>query len=93
MTDRLITIRTFTYPSEALPLMSRLEDENIYCFLDCENTVTVNPFLSNAIGGVQLKVARVDAQIALKIITEFLENNKDYSEKYILVDSKKYDRL
>lgn len=92
MTATLITIWTFTYPSEALPLMSRLENENIQCFLDGENTVTVNPFLSNAIGGVQLKVAQADAQIALKIIHEVLESKKDDPEEFILLDGKKYER-
>ncbi len=94
MTDRLITIRTFMYPSEAFPFVSRLENENIQCLLDGENTVAVNPFLSNAIGGVKLQVAQDDAEKALKIVNDVMDNNnKNVVEDTIIVNGKKYERI
>ena len=77
MEDTLVTLKTFTYPSEAYPLMERLESEGIECFLDGENTVSVHPFLSNAIGGVKLKIKKSDSEKALEII----KLNKQVFEK------------
>jgi len=70
MEEQLIVLKTYMYPSEAYPLMSKLESEGINCFLDGENTITVHPFLSNAIGGVKLKIRESDRDKALKIIKE-----------------------
>lgn len=77
MTDKLVTLATFMYPTEAYPLMSKLESEGIECFLDGENTVTVMPFFSNAIGGVKLNIKNSDAEKALQI----LKQNKQYFEE------------
>lgn len=62
-------IATFTYPHEALIAVSLLEGEGIYCFLQDKETIYANPFYSNAIGGVKLKVARKDAERAKEILT------------------------
>lgn len=70
MDEKLVILKTFMYPSEAYPLMSKLENEGIMCFLDGENTITVHPFLSNAIGGVKLKIRESDLKAALQIIDE-----------------------
>jgi Putative prokaryotic signal transducing protein len=47
-----------------------LEENNIECWLMDENTVTINPFLSNAIGGIKLMVAKVQAERAMQILNE-----------------------
>jgi hypothetical protein len=47
----------------------RLEEELINCYLQDENSVTINPFLSNAIGGIKLMVAEVQAERAREILT------------------------
>jgi hypothetical protein len=70
MEEQLVILKTYMYPAEAYPLMSKLESEEIMCFLDGENTISVHPFLSNAIGGVKLKIRKSDADRALKIIKE-----------------------
>ena len=70
MEEQLVILRTFMYPTEAYPLISKLESEGIMCFLDGENTITVHPFLSNAIGGAKLKIKESDVQRALKIIKD-----------------------
>lgn len=40
----------------------QLEDEGIECWLKDENMVTINPFLTNAVGGIKLMVAEQDLE-------------------------------
>jgi hypothetical protein len=68
--DSYITILTFTYPYEFAIVRGRLESEGIECFVKDELTVQVNPFYSNAIGGIKLQVRKRDWEQALKILTE-----------------------
>ena len=35
-----------------------LEEEGIVCWLKDENTVTIDPILTNAVGGIKLMVAK-----------------------------------
>ena len=60
---------------EAHLMLGRLSDEFINCHLLNENSVTIDPFLSNAIGGIKIMVAESQAERALEIIKE-IENNK-----------------
>ncbi|HRG93874.1 MAG TPA: DUF2007 domain-containing protein, partial [Chitinophagaceae bacterium] len=46
-----------------------LEEEGIVCWLKDENTVTIDPILTNAVGGIKLMVARPDAQRAWELLT------------------------
>lgn len=48
--------------------LGRLKDEFINCYLQDEYTVTIDPLLSNAIGGIKLMVAESQAERALKIL-------------------------
>lgn len=70
MSENIVTIKTFMFPTEAYPIISKLESEGIQCFLDGEHTVTAHPFLSQAIGGVKLNIMEKDADLALKILAE-----------------------
>ena len=70
MSNKIITLKTFTHPTEAYPMMSKLEDEGIKCFLDGENTVSANPLLSNAVGGIKLKISETDIKKAMEIFNE-----------------------
>ena len=45
-------------------LLSRLKEEGFDCHLKDENTVTVDPLLSNAIGGIKLMVREEDVDRA-----------------------------
>ena len=76
MEDDAITLATFMFPTEAYGLMARLKAEGIECFLFDENIVYVNPFLSNAVGGVKVKVRESDVQKALLILKQIDEENK-----------------
>ncbi len=48
--------------------MGRLKEEYINCHLLDEYMVTIDPFLSNAIGGIKLMVAETQAERALEIL-------------------------
>lgn len=45
-----------------------LEEENINCWLKDENTVTIDPILTNAVGGIKLMVARSQAVRAKELL-------------------------
>jgi hypothetical protein len=65
-----ITIKTFTYPTEVAVLRSRLESEGIECFVQDELITQINPFYSNAVGGVKLQVRKEDVERAMEILKE-----------------------
>lgn len=48
--------------------MGRLQAENINCYLQDEYSVTIDPFLSNAIGGIKLMVAEAQTERAISIL-------------------------
>lgn len=98
MSSHLVTIATFMYPTEAYSLMSLLESEGIKCFLDDQYTVAVNPFLSNAIGGIKLNIMSSDVEKAMEIIKavnadhekqrqEQISKNERFSEGFVQVDT------
>jgi DNA-directed RNA polymerase subunit RPC12/RpoP len=70
MEDQLVTVVSFFYPNEAGVPRSLLESEGIECFIFDENTISVHPFYSNAIGGIRLQVRESDAQRAAEILKE-----------------------
>jgi hypothetical protein len=45
-----------------------LEEEGINCWLKDENTLTIDPILTNAIGGIKLMVVRSQAERAADIL-------------------------
>lgn len=50
--------------------MGRLEEDGINCWLKDENTVTIDPILSNAIGGIKLMVEETQAERAATILKD-----------------------
>lgn len=48
--------------------LSRLKEEFINCYLQDEYSVTIDPFLSNAIGGIKLMVAETQLERAREIL-------------------------
>ena len=63
-----ILIRSFDNYIPAHIAMGRLKEEYINCYLQDEYSVTIDPFLSNAIGGIKLMVAETQAERALEIL-------------------------
>ena len=53
--------------------LGRLKEEYINCYLQDEYSVTIDPFLSNAIGGIKLMVAQTQAERALEILNTVQE--------------------
>jgi Putative prokaryotic signal transducing protein len=53
--------------------LGRLKEEYINCYLQDEYSVTIDPFLSNAIGGIKLMVAETQAERALEILNSLQE--------------------
>lgn len=76
---KLITIKTFDNPIDAHILKNRLEADEIECFLQDENTVAIDPLLSNAVGGIKLQTKEENAQKALSIIQEL--ESKPFEDK------------
>jgi DNA-directed RNA polymerase subunit RPC12/RpoP len=50
--------------------MGRLQEDGINCWLKDENTVTIDPILSNAIGGIKLMVEKTQAERAATILND-----------------------
>lgn len=63
-----IIAKVFDNPIDAHLLKIKLESEGIPCLLVDENTVSLDPLLSHAIGGIKLKVAEKDAERAQEIL-------------------------
>ena len=64
----LITVKTFDNYFSANILLTRLQAEGIECYLKDENTVTIDPILTNAIGGIKLVVKNDDAARVKKLL-------------------------
>ncbi|WP_452227334.1 DUF2007 domain-containing protein [Lacinutrix cladophorae] len=68
MSDTFKTIAKFQYSTEAQIIKGRLESEGIPVFLSDNFTIDTDPLVSNAIGGVKLKVYVEDALKAQHIL-------------------------
>ena len=73
----LVTIRRFTGLPEALLAKGSLESAGIECFLADDNYVRMDWFISNAIGGVKLRVKLEDADAANEILDQPIPENFD----------------
>lgn len=75
MNPTFITIARYQYSSEAQIVKGRLEADGIEVFLRDNITIDTDPLVSNAIGGVKLKVLAKDERKAKDI----LQSIKAYS--------------
>ena len=69
----LVTIRTFQNYFSAHILLTRLRSMGLECYLKDEFTVTVNPVISGAIGGIKLVVKKETEEEACLILRQFDE--------------------
>ena len=53
-----------------------LEEEGLGCWLKDENTVTIDPILTNAVGGIKIMVAKADAEKAWEILSQLKKEQK-----------------
>ncbi len=75
MNETFKTVAVFQYSSEAYIVKGRLESEGIKVFLFDDLTIDTDPLVSNAIGGVKLKVLANQEQEAIDV----LKSIKKYS--------------
>lgn len=67
----LITIKTFDNYFSANITLTRLQADGFECYLKDEHTVTIDPILSNAIGGIKLVVKKEDEVAANKMLAAY----------------------
>jgi ribosomal protein S27AE len=67
----MITLRSFDNYFLANISLTKLQDAGVECYLKDENTVTIDPILSNAIGGIKLVVKETDAADAKQLLQQF----------------------
>ncbi|HLW54270.1 MAG TPA: DUF2007 domain-containing protein [Candidatus Angelobacter sp.] len=70
MADQLVTLWRYRDLPEALIARAKLDSQLIWCVLADDNIVRLNWFISNAVGGVRLRVAEEDARLALELLAE-----------------------
>ena len=68
MNQTFVTIARYQYSSEAQIIKGRLEADGIEVFLRDNITIDTDPLVSNAIGGVKLKVLNKDVTKARDIL-------------------------
>jgi len=68
-----ILLETFDNYIDANLMLGRLEEAGINCWLKDEQTVTLNPILGNAIGGIKLMVAEDDIDRSTEILNALKE--------------------
>lgn len=76
----LVTVRTFSNYISANLLLSKLRNGGIECYLKDENTVTMDPLLTYAVGGIKLVVKKEDTEEVLKILQQF---DEDYMQTVV----------
>jgi len=77
MKDTFKTIAKFQYSSEAQIIKGKLESEGIDVFLSDNFTIDTDPLVSNAIGGVKLKVLTEDVLKANDILDSISKYSLD----------------
>ena len=68
--ENLVTIQTFDNYFNANIQLTRLRAAGIECYLKDEYTITIDPLLSTALGGIKLMVRKSEAEKVLKLIRE-----------------------
>jgi predicted RNA-binding Zn-ribbon protein involved in translation (DUF1610 family) len=70
MAEQIVTLWRYRDLPEALVAKSKLDSENVWCFLADQEIVRLDWFLSNAVGGVRLQVGDDEVQIAIELLSE-----------------------
>nr|WP_299342263.1 DUF2007 domain-containing protein [Allomuricauda sp.] len=82
MSKELVTLGSFEFLTDVQIIKGRLEAEGIAVVLKDENTVSIEPFASNALGGIKLQVYQSDKDKALEIFNEVrsyaVDDNGDF---------------
>jgi hypothetical protein len=65
-----IQVRSYDNYIYAHIVLSMLQDAGINCHLKDEHTITIDPFLSPALGGIKLMVAGSQLERALELLEQ-----------------------
>ncbi|MDQ6757924.1 MAG: DUF2007 domain-containing protein [Bacteroidota bacterium] len=100
MQTELVTIQTFDNYFNANIQLTRLRAAGIECYLKDEYVVTIDPFLSNAIGGIKLVVRKNEEHKIRELLRDmnFSADRKILcpqcgSHKFILVPKRSTENL
>ena len=74
---KFIQLKSFDNYFEAHIVMGNLQDQNITCWLKDEYSVTIDPLLLNAIGGIKLMVPEAQAERAWHILQQLQEDKTE----------------
>ena len=66
-----VTLKTFDNYFSANIILGRLQQAGVHCYLKDEYTVTIDPILCNAIGGIKLVVKTEDAAAVNKLLDAY----------------------
>lgn len=91
-----VVLKRFDNYFSAHILHTRLAENGVASYVIDENTVTLTPYFSNAIGNIKVIVAEQDAQAAQALVEQFEKEALEHTvcpkcgaRKFILVPSKK----
>jgi DNA-directed RNA polymerase subunit RPC12/RpoP len=93
MNNTFKTIARFQYSTEAQIIKGRLEAEGIQVFLSDNLTIDTDPLVSNAIGGVKLKVLSADALRAQHVLESINKYSIDDEGSTIICPNCKGHRI
>ena len=71
-----LPVQYFSDYIEANIVLGRLEEEGISCWLKDENTVTLNPLLTVAVGSIKLMVAEPQLERAKELLSQMESDRK-----------------
>ncbi|UZH56416.1 DUF2007 domain-containing protein [Salinimicrobium tongyeongense] len=77
MDTNFSNVAVFQYSAEAQILKGRLEAEGIKTYLVDNHTIDTDPLVSNAIGGVKLKVRKEDEEKAFQVLSAISKYSVD----------------
>jgi predicted RNA-binding Zn-ribbon protein involved in translation (DUF1610 family) len=72
----IVVIKTYDEYISAHIALGRLEEDGIRGWLKDEHSISINPVLSNALGGIKLMVRREDAERAIGILRTIVNESR-----------------
>jgi len=66
-----VVVEIFSNYIDANIITGRLQAEDINCWLKDEHTVTIDPILTNAVGGIKLMVAEAQAERCIELLNQY----------------------
>ena len=66
----LVTVATFSSSFDMHVIKGRLETDGVQCYVKDEQTITWDPLLDIAAGGIKLQVAEEDVELAKELLKE-----------------------